>query len=166
MNDPVTINFATAMFQYHDAECSFAEQICDAGFGDYNRIGGDHYDNSIEFYQVDDSARMNEAAQRVVYDAGFSKAFVNHKDGWETHYSWSQRDEFKPSRGWRRRYVNDPNATTTNVIAGEPKPGYYEISYWPDGWSHKEWLDSGYMRIVPDPLEAGPLPSQNQTERS
>jgi hypothetical protein len=125
--------------------------MAEAGFGDYVSIGGDSYDVSIEFYSVAPDARMNEAAQLVVFDAGFGMAHVNHTDGWETHYRWGK--EFKKARGWRRRYVKDPRATTTRVIAGDPDPGYYEISYWPEGWSRKEWLESGYMRIHPDPLD-------------
>ncbi len=56
------------------------------------------------------------------------------------------------SRGWRRRYVSDPNAKTTNVIAGPPNPGYYECSYYPEGWT-KDHLESGFFRVVPDPFE-------------
>jgi hypothetical protein len=149
--------FALQMFEYHRAETNFTDALCNAGFGDFHRIGGDYYDSSIEFCQVENDARMSEAAQRVVFDAGYSKAFVNHKDGWETHYSW-HGTEFKPARGWRRRYVTDPEAKTTNQIgANDPEQrGYYEISYWPDSWnvpSTKSWLASGYMRIVSDPLD-------------
>lgn len=160
------MNFSDAMFIYHRAECAFDESMCEAGFGGYEKVGGDHYDNSIEFYGVDDAARMSDAAQRVVFDAGFSKAYVNHKDGWETHYSWDHREPFKPSRGWRRRWVADRDAKTTRTVGVEVAPdnaGYYQISYWPKGWTHERchsWLDTGYMRIVPDPLE----PSQLSTE--
>ena len=144
-------NFAETMFAFHEAESTFTDALCDAGFGGFKSIGGDHYDCSIEFYGVDNSARMSPEQQRLVFEAGFIKAYVNHEDGWETHYFWGK--EFSPQRGWRRRYVNDPNATTTNVVGGPPKPGYYEISYWPEGWETKQWLETGYMRIVPDPLE-------------
>jgi len=80
---------------------------------------------------------------------------TNHTDGWETHYNWG--DEFTKERGWRRRWVHSPTATTTNVL-GKPVEasdrGYYEISYWPPGWGdQRDWLTTGYMRIVPDPLE-------------
>lgn len=153
---------ARAMFDYHRAEADFSEAICEAGFGKFSRIGGDDYDNSIEFYEVSDDARMNEAAQRIVYDAGFSTAYVNHKDGWETHYNWRHAEGFKVSRGWRRRYVTDPTAMTTRQIgADDPdQRGYYEISYWPDGWGSphtKDWISRGFMRIVPDPLEPASL---------
>jgi hypothetical protein len=141
-----------AIFALDLAKSEFEDALSAAGFEDYGSIGWDEYDNSIEFYKVRDDVRLNEAIQRIVFDAGFSVAFVNHKNGWETHYNWRSGD-FKISRGWRRRYVRDVAAKTTNVIAGEPDPGYFEISYWPEGWTHKEWLDTGYMRIVPDPLD-------------
>lgn len=145
---------AEAMFAYHWAESEFESALSDAGFT-YGKLGGDHYDNSVEFYHVEPNQRMSEAAQRIVYDAGFSKAYVNHTDGWETHYNWNQREPFKPYRGWRRRYVSDPSASTTRVIVGEPDNGYWEIGYWPEGWGARsmEERDRGYFRIVPDPLE-------------
>jgi hypothetical protein len=152
------MKFSEQMFAYHRAESDFSDALCEAGFGAFNRIGGDDYDNSIEFYDVANDARMSEAAQRLIYDVGFGTAFVNHMDGWETHYSWKQNKPFEMARGWRRRWVADPQAKTTRLIGARPKPengGYYEISYWPEGWGDqtKDWLTTGYMRIVPDPLE-------------
>lgn len=144
-----------AMFAYHRAESEFGDKMVEAGFGDYCRVGGDDYDNSIEFYDVAPDARMGEAAQRLVVEAGFGKAYVNHKDGWETHYTWKHGEPFKAVRGWRRRWVADPNAKTNRGI-GHVDSGYYEISYWPESWNKptpEEWLVSGYMRIVPDPLD-------------
>ncbi len=148
--------FSEQMFDYHRAESDFTDKLCDAGWGEYATIGGDYYDCSIEFYKVENDERMPEAAQRILHEAGFFRAFVNHKDGWETHYNWNPKEPFKASRGWRRRYVSDPTVSTTRVAAGPPDPGYFEISYWPEGWDSertKEWLSSGYMRVVPDPLE-------------
>lgn len=148
--------FSDKMFAYYQEEMNFTDAMCEAGFGEYASISGDYYDCSIEFIKVENDARMPEAAQRLCHSAGFVKAYVNHKDGWETHYNWNPTEPFKMARGWRRRYVSDPDAATTNVVAGKPNPGYYEISFWPEGWSGdrtKEWLSSGYMRVVPDPLD-------------
>lgn len=152
--------FSTTLFDYRRAESEFSDALCDAGFGDFTSIGGDDYDNSIELYGVSNEARMTEAAQRLLFDAGFSKAYVNHEDGWETHYTWSK--EFAVQPGWRRRYVKDPTTATTRMIGGDlpEERGYFEINYWPDGWGDQEhgrcaeWLKSGYMRIVPDPQGA------------
>jgi len=154
---PTVFGFAEKMFAYHRAEMNFTDALCEAEFGEFNRVSGDYYDGSLEIYEVSADARLNEAAQRVIFDAGFRKVYVNHKDGWETHYNYDLSKPFKASRGWRRRYVSEPEATTTNVIAGDPNPGYFEISYWPEGWTGdrtKEWLSSGYMRVVPDPLDS------------
>lgn len=154
--------FSEAIWKYQRLEYAFKEALEELGFEEgehYANIGWDEYDNSIEIYNVKEDARLNEAQQRVIFDAGFSIAYVNHKDGWETHYRWDYREPFKRCRGWRRRYVSDPGATTTNVIAGKSNPGYYEISYWPESWGGRaeKWKDDGYMRVVPDPLDPGPL---------
>lgn len=120
---------------------------------DYDRLGTDDYDCSLEIRGAANDWRLSEAQQAYLFGAGFHKIYVNHSDGWETHYSASP---VLPVRGWRRRYVPDRTATTTNVIAGEPNPGYYEISYWPSGWDQpgtKDWLATGYMRIVADVLD-------------
>lgn len=145
--------FAELAFDFQHARANFEGDLEDAGLLDFNGIGWDYYDCSLELERVGNDVRLTEAQQRVIFDAGFAKVYVNHLDGWETHYSWHGA-EFKANRGWRRRYVSDPSATTTNVIAGAANPGYYEISYWPDGWEKaRKWLDTGYMRIVPDPLD-------------
>lgn len=152
------MNFSEAMFAYHDAENAFSHAMVEAGFGSYRRLSGDWYDNSIEFYEVDNNARMGKEAQKVVFDAGFSSAYVNHSDGWETYYNWDHKSEFSPVVGWRRRWVVDPTSATTNIIGGAATPedfGYYEISFWPESWKSSQsekWLETGYMRIVPDPL--------------
>ena len=162
---PVT-GFAEKMFEYHRNEMNFTDALCDAGFGEFHHISGDDYDCSIEFKLVANDARMSEAAQRLCHAAGFSKAYVNHKDGWETHYNWNLSQPFTPSRGWRRRYVTDPTASTTNQIGADDPAhrGYYEISDWPEGWNKAlGWLQSGYMRIVPDPLAA--IPPQAKAKR-
>lgn len=138
------------------AKPAFDAAMTAAGFSAYEEIGFDYYDSSIEFYGVDEDARLQPVAQAAVNAAGFHMAYVNHKDGWETHYSWWKKP-FAPVRGWRRRWVEDPNATTTRSVGEKPNPrnaGYYEISYWPEGWAGQEkWKDTGYMRVVPDPLE-------------
>lgn len=132
--------FSKVMFAYHKAESDFEDALVEAGFGEFEGVSGDHYDNSIEIHKVGNAARLNEAAQRVVFDAGFSKAYVNHEDGWETHYNWKQGEPFTAQRGWRRLR----------------REGGFDISYWPEGWGDPktgrcaEWLSNGYMRIVPE----------------
>ena len=139
------------------AKIRLADKLVRAGLVTslYDGIGGDWYDNSIELYNCVPGLRLTEEMQKVIFDEGFRRAYVNHTDDWETHYNWDR--EFTKQRGWRRRWVLDPKVETTNLI-GEPfaasNAGYYEISYWPTGWKGSEdWLKTGYMRIVPDPLE-------------
>jgi hypothetical protein len=131
------------------------DKLSQVGMTKFRSIGGDYYDNSIEFYDVDSDVRLNESQQTVIFDEGFSTAYVNHVDGWETHYNWKVSEPFKKSRGWRRRYVTDSSVKTTRALGDDPvdERGYYEISYWPEGWGSNDWLTTGYMRIVPDHLE-------------
>jgi hypothetical protein len=139
------------------AKLRLADKLIHAGLitSLYDGMGGDWYDNSIELYNCAPGLRLTEEMQKVLFDEGFSVAYVNHTDGWETHYNWGK--EFEKERGWRRRWVHSPTATTTNVLGKVVEAsdrGYYEISYWPTGWQGQEdWLTTGYMRIVPDPLE-------------
>lgn len=162
------VRFADTIWAFEDAQYDFKSDLARAGFENgvhYQKIGWDNYDCSIEFYKVNDDVRLTPDQQCIMYEAGFCSVFINHKDGWETHYSWTVPDmdaikvagHYIPKRGWRRRYVSDPTANTTNVIAGESNPGYYEINFWPEGWGPKcdDWRKTGYMRVVPDPLENG-----------
>ena len=131
--------FSQIMFAAHLAEADFGEAVydlsADSGF-DFTRIDGDHYDNSIEFYGVPPDARMNEGIQRLIFDAGFSIAYVNHTDGWETHYGFRDK-EFKVSDGSRIKYGNK-QSKKENVVY---------VENFPVGWP-KDWLKSGYVKVV------------------
>lgn len=151
MTDTQTPCFADVMFAFYSAESDFSAAMVNAGFGDYTRTGGDDYDNSIEFYEVGNDARMGEVAQRVVFDAGFSKAYVNHKDGWQTHYTWKGTD-FAPVRGWRRYIEHNKEPGPSGVI----EFSIMKISFWPESWNGsrlEEDRDAGRIIIVPDQLE-------------
>jgi len=138
------------------AQLRLADKLIAAGMNpvSFDGMGGDWYDNSIELYKCVRWFRLGEALQKVIFDEGFGIAYVNHTDGWETHYNFGE--VFEKQRGWRRRWVRDPTSNVTNAL-GEPitpaNAGYYEISYWPEGWGDRDWRETGYMRIVPDPLE-------------
>lgn len=147
-------SIAERMFDGDAARSMLEDRLADVGLE--MRIGWDYYDCSIELYEVDPDVRLTAEQQKVICDAGFQRAYVNHTDGWETHYTWDRG--VSPVRGWRRRWVRDAAAETDRQVGGGD-PGYYEISYWPEGWGSRdsgrcgEWLKTGYMRIVPDPLE-------------
>jgi hypothetical protein len=110
------------MFAYHAAQSGFEDALIEAAGDeaaqdawDYARIGGDYYDESIEIYGVANDARLNEAQQRLVFDAGFSRIWLNHKDEMETYYAWGR--EFAPIEGHRklshRATAVAPTAPTT-----------------------------------------------------
>ncbi len=146
------MKLAEVMFAYAQAESEFGDAMVDAGFGDYTRIGGDEYDCSIEFYGVGNNARMNEAAQRLTFGAGFATAYVNHEDGWQTHYTWDHREPFKPVRGWRRYMEHDKEPGPSGVVGFS----IMKISYWPESWvgsKLEQDRDAGKIVIVPDPFE-------------
>lgn len=175
MSDTDRNRFADMIWAFEYAQGDFEMDLEGVGlklYEHYHRIGWDHYDCSIELYGVKDDVRLTPAQQNVIWDAGFIKCYVNHKDGWETHYHWTSEDikamsdgkPFISKRGWRRRWVDDPQAKTTRSVGAQVAPdnaGYYEISYWPPGWGAQTaegWKDSGFMRVVPDPLDPGDPP--------
>lgn len=86
----------------------------DEGF-DFERTWTDSYDSSVEIGGVPPAARLNEAQQRLLAACGFLIAFVNHRDGTETHYALREL----PSKGWRRK------RTDTGFV----------VSSWPEGVS-------------------------------
>ena len=146
--------FSDAAYAFDSQRSDFEESLGE--LVDFERIGWDHYDNSIEIYEVPPDTRLSEVAQDFLREAGFGIAYVNHSDGWETHYSKLQNG---PTKGWRRRWVSDKSATTDRQ-AGGGDPGYYEISEWPATWGEttKDWLNNGYMRVVGSP----PTPSDEK----
>lgn len=138
---------AQQWFDVMEIESRIEDGILDAGLEDFDKIGGDWYDNSIEIYGVENDTRLNEATKRfLLEECGFSKVYVNHKDGRETHYSSVNEP------GWRRFWVKDESSKHDRVIVGEPDPGHWEVSRFPEGWP-QAWLDNGYVVVVPDPFE-------------
>ena len=99
---------------------------------DYDKLGHDPYDNSVEIYGASNDLRLSEKAQLLFRDEGFSKVYVNHKDGWQTHYSGLLSDEFKPVNGWRRK---------------AREGGGWLVSSFPNSWP-KAWLENGSVEVV------------------
>lgn len=120
----------------------------------YRSLSLNSYHGSLIFTDASNDWRVNLEQQTLIKEHGFSKIELRHLDNWITFYDLKEVP--LPARGWRRRYVSDPAAKTDRIIEGDPDPGYYEISFWPTDWtrpSTKDWLKTGYMRIVPDPLD-------------
>lgn len=96
----------------------------------YDDLGWDHYDASLELLGMPKDYRLTEKAAGAIYDAGFSKIYLNHVDKWETHYS-----KCNPN-GWRVSYP---------YKRGEGEAGIWVeeiVSGWP-----KEWFETGYAAV-------------------
>lgn len=78
----------------------FEDELCDMGAGDFDHLGHDPYDMSIEFLKCDNDMRLSEDAQRFVRNSGFQVAYLNHDDGSETIYRWAAGDS-EPHPGYR-----------------------------------------------------------------
>lgn len=143
-------SIAERMFDGVTAENELEVLLADAGVK-FERLGWDFYDCSVELHGVPPDDRLSSDVQRIVRDAGFMTAYVNHNDGWETHYTWKGA-EFAPVRGWRRHMVHEDQPGPSGVIGFK----VMRISYWPDTWNgtrlEKDRAD-GRIVIVPDPFE-------------
>ena len=88
--------FSSVMFEYHSDESKFEEFLVDQGL-EFDHIGGDDYDNSIEFYGVSDENVLTPEMQEFIFNKhGFTMVYLNHENGSETHYS--QYDGVKNER--------------------------------------------------------------------
>lgn len=103
----------------------------------FKSIGWDYYDGSLELHGVPAEYRLPIDAQRVIHEAGFVKAYVNHEDRWETHYTFHPREPFKKeSKGWRVSYPHKRGENEKGIWVEE------FIENWP-----KEWFDTGYCIV-------------------
>ena len=100
----------------------------------FTNMGWDWYHNSLELFGVPADTRLSQACQKIVFDAGFSKCYLNHRDAWETHYEWELSSRFAMSKGWRVRYLHK---------SGE---SYHEVEEFPERWP-KLWLEIDYVRV-------------------
>lgn len=67
---------------------------------DWGDIWMDPYDNSLEISKVPADYRIPFEKLDLVKSMGFSKVYVNHVDGWETHYClW--KEQTPETWGWR-----------------------------------------------------------------
>lgn len=128
-------SIADRMFDGFFAESGLETALDDAGC-EYEKLGWDHYDCSLELHGCAPDFRLPLDAQKVVHDAGFAKCYVNHTDKWETHYSFSGK-EFKESKGWRVSYPHKRGGDEKGILVEEV------CQTWP-----KEWFETGYCRVV------------------
>lgn len=126
---------SNVIFDGREARNALEADLYEAG-AQFDGMGFDSYDNSIELYEVPRDYRMDETVQRILFDAGFSIAYVNHEDKWETHYRWDVGQDFKVSKGWRVSYPQKRGEGEKGIWVEKP------IDSWP-----KEWFDTGYAVV-------------------
>lgn len=97
-------------------------------------FGYDWYDNSIEIYDVPPMFRLTKEQLDLLREAKFSTVYVNHKDKWETHYSFYKG---KYPEGWRVSYPHKRTNDETGILVEEKVEG------WP-----AEWFETGYAKVV------------------
>jgi hypothetical protein len=132
-----TSGFAGKAFAFLVEQSEFEDALSEllGEQNEYEKIGWDYYDSSLEIYGLTDACRLSDEAQRFISGQGFVKVYLNHLNGWETHYTWNL--PFEAVSGWRRKRTQDG----------------FEINYWPKAWNTPvalEWLKTGYMKIVGD----------------
>lgn len=118
------------------AEGELKRRVSAAGIP-FEHLGWDGYDCSVEIYGVPADYRLSADEQRMIHEAGFAKAYVNHTDHWETHYNFRGKD-FVSVKGWRVSYPHKREAGAKGIWVEE------FIEGWP-----KEWFDTGYAIIHP-----------------
>lgn len=126
---------AERLFAGTHAECQLEEQLYDTSVP-YEKLGWDYYDCSLELYGVADDYRLPPDVQKIIFDAGFIKVYVNHVNKWETHYTWS-KDGFAAVPGWRVCYPHRRGPDEKGIWVEE------HIATWP-----QEWFEIGYVTIV------------------
>jgi hypothetical protein len=98
------VKYAEIVHAQKRAECQFDDGLLDcdpASPIDWMHTGTDEYDNSVELHGVPNECRLSEKQQRYLFDAGFSQCWLNHCDGWETFYRFSDLGSFSESIGRR-----------------------------------------------------------------
>lgn len=122
--------FAQKIFDVDILRMKFNDKLEELTDCMFEETSWDEYDGSLELHQCDNDLRLSDECKKFIFDSGFIRIFVNHKDGWETHYTKSHpKDD-----GWRRKRKEDGN-------------GFY-VSYWPESWNQTQWLESGYIVVV------------------
>jgi len=112
------------------AESELEELLDDAGVI-YEKTGWDYYDDSVEIYGVPPESRLEQSTLKQLRAAGFMKAYVNHTDGWETHYN------LMTGVPWRVSYPDKRKPEGGSIWVEEPVPT------WP-----RAWFESGYVLVM------------------
>lgn len=127
------MNFAETAFAFTDAEREFEHDLTDIQDFNYGSLGWDYYDTSLEFISVANDVELTKEALKYLEDNGFYKVYVNHKNGWETHYQLHGDD--KNRVGYRTK--NNTKNGGEDILV-EKVPDGIPASY----------LETGYFKIV------------------
>jgi hypothetical protein len=130
---------AERLFSIQTVEAELADALDDIEF---TSLGWDYYDVSLEMYGVPNNYRLSEHDQSIIHEMGFANVYVNHLDGWETHYSWTK--VFKVNNGWRVKYRNKENPPVNQILLEN------KAESWPD-----KWYDADYVKIIDKGKEDG-----------
>lgn len=133
---PSPSSFAERWWDHLQAMDNVEDKLLEFGCSEFEKLGTDNYDSSLEIYGAANEIRLSEEAQQYIVGLGFAKVYVNHLDGWETHYSFYGK--IIPVRGWRRKQGD----------------GVWLISYLPESWATTKTIA---YQVVGDPLESKSL---------
>lgn len=87
MTEP--FDFLEVATEYNRRKTVFEDALMEKGLGDYCEFGWDQYDDSLELYRVNPERKcLTEQEQKVIYEHGFIKAYVNYSDGRAEVYDW------------------------------------------------------------------------------
>jgi hypothetical protein len=128
------MNIADKIFEGERTRLELEDNLLDIGV-QFESTGFDSYDNSFELFDVPDDYRLSAEAQEILFKAGFSVVYLNHKNKWETHYKFGS-EPLKEVEGWRVSYPQN---------RGKGEKGIWvenKIDSWP-----KEWFETGYAVV-------------------
>lgn len=98
----LTESRAEKLFDLTFIQNEIEDMLCNLGV-EFEKIGWDYYDYSLELLGVHTDHRLTEEAQKAIHDCGFFRVCLNHKDGWETYYHW--KEPFEACEGWRKEKI-------------------------------------------------------------
>ncbi len=87
-----------AVTLFRRVDDAFSDELIALGLK-WDDNGFDPYDSSVELYRAEPGSELTEAMQKVAYDYGFVKAYLNRSDGTAKVYNFGTVDGFKYSRG-------------------------------------------------------------------
>lgn len=128
-------DIAERIFGGTAAQDELETMLVDAGVP-FKRLGWDHYDCSLELHGVPPDYRLSMEIQKAIHAAGFIKAYVNHTDKWETHYTLRSDGPFEGVKGWRVSYPHNRGPDEEGIWVEEV------VLSWP-----KKWFDSAYALV-------------------